>query len=76
MDFRRYIVCKPIIECTRSLAAAILDLPLSVTSDSIYSINDKSSGLNDLDSIGVVIGILIIYSLENEIHEPALNANH
>ena len=48
---------------------------LPVTSDSIYSINDMSRDLNDLENIGVSIEISMIYSLEDKIHEPALKVS-
>ena len=46
--------------CSCILAAAILDFFIPVTSDRNYSINNKSSELNDLEIIGVDFGILTI----------------
>jgi len=53
------------------LAAAIVDLSLPVTSDSIDS---TDSELSDLDNynIRVPIGISTACCLEAELHEPAL----
>ena len=64
------------IQCIQGLAAAILGLPLPVTSNNIYSNNDKPSELNDLGNIGVTMGrISAIYSLEDETHKPALKVD-
>ena len=63
-------------QCTQGLAAAILDLPLPVTSDSICSM-DYASELNDLENIyrGSYWNFDDTYSLEDEIHEPALKVD-
>ena len=45
------------------ITAAILDLPLPVTSYSIYSINDLLSRLSDLENIEVDIGNSTIHSM-------------
>ena len=61
--------------CTPDLAADYWDLPLLVTSDSIYSINDMSSELNDLETIGEDFGISTIHNLEDEMQKPALKVD-
>ena len=60
------------IQCTSDLASAILDLSLSVIPDITDRMDDMSSELKVLGNMKVAIGILTIYSLEAEIHEPAL----
>ena len=50
------------VQKTSNLAAAILDSALPVTPDSIYSINNWYSELNDIENIGADIGVSTILS--------------
>ena len=52
-----------------------LDLLLPVTSDNVGCLDDMFSELNVLENIGVDIGISTKYSLEDEIHKPAIKVD-